>query len=482
MGHWFKTEHTDGIRDLESRIYGLDSLKKNLQVYHTQHPVSILDIGSAEGLISDWLLDSQADKVVAIEGDIDKVLAAKKINKTKIEQGNFEIIHGNANDLNKCLNSLTNTKFEVVLLLAILQKLDKPLQCLRHAVAKASKYVAIRVPDYWFKEYKSAVFAELSNWQLITHVHPPQPDDLHQGHLLIFQQPGLDNKLDAIRKEIRTMAKTDTLRNADFTIVSFPKSGRTWVRFFLAKYLELEQGVPFDLELMPQPYWTQERTDLDFPKIHFTHDWFDLRFKDRSPPNILYKGILDKKPVVFLMRNPMDTMVSYYYHKVKRESTEHGLNMTLDEFLLDDIYGLEKHCAWMDKMLDYLQGRDKKLIISYEDMIANLKVEMLRLFDFIGIEVNQDILVKTIDLSSFNSMQQIEIDSNQDPNALGIGRLSMRDWDGSIDTLKVRKGQINGWQSENISQTTLNKLNNNSTIKIYLQRLKKHYIKSAVWL
>ena len=478
MANWFTTDTTQGIRTLEDRVSGLDPLRKSIATLQARQNISVLDIGCAEGLIGDWITNGKSDNFIGIEGDKVKVESAQEIFKDKIAQGKYKILRGDADYLAATFKHHDiKAKLDVVLLLAVLQKLNNPMACLKEAAEMSRAFIAIRIPDYFYVQNKSDIDDIMSDWSLMYHVPAKQPDVDHQGHLLVYQRPGLAEKLDVLRKELREMSKLDYLARCDQAIVSFPKSGRTWIRYFLGRYLELQYGMPMDLEFMPQAYWSQERLDLEFPHIHFTHDWFDVRHSDNTDPSVLYKDILDNKPVIFLLRNPVDTLVSYYYHKVKREGKQNPLDLDLRSFMLDDRYGLGRYCSWMDKMLDYLAGRKNKLIITYELMAKDMIHEMNRMFDFMGIDDARNAIPGAAMQSDFNNMQRAELSANQDEKTQGIGRLGMRDWDGDMDKLKVRKGKIGSWQDEQtLDDSFMEKLiAEDDRIKILFRRLLRHY-------
>ena len=471
MANWFTTETTQGIRTLDDRTAGLEPLQKSIRTLQTVEEVSVLDVGCAEGLIGDWLTLGKSSRLVGLEGDEIKVASAHEIYADQIADGRYEFIRGNADHLDECGIS---GSFDVVLLLAILQKLNDPMSCLEKAVRLANKFFALRVPEYFWTEHKDDIYKILTGWQMMYEVRPTENDEEHRGRLVVWQKPGLEEKLNIIRANLRNSSKADHLARCDYPIVSFPKSGRTWIRYFLGQYLNIKHNMPMDLEFMPQPYWTEERQQLDFPNIHFTHDWFDLNFNNNERPCVYFKELFDKKPIIFLFRNPMDTMVSYYYHKVKRERTENNLDLSIREFMLDDRYGLGRYCIWMDQMLDYLIMRPNVLFITYEHMIENMSREMTRMFDFMKIRKDIVSINRASSDSEFNSMQKAEIEANQHPSAAGIGRLSMREWDGDPDKLKVRKGKVGSWQDElELDDTFIRKMiYDDSNIKIYFRRLK----------
>src|SRR6266508_3831194 len=101
---------------------------------------------------------------------------------------------------------------------------------------------------------------------------------------------------------------------ADAFVVSFPKSGRTWIRVFYFAYLAKLTGREFS--------WSSNAFP-EFQKIVFTHDrwehrllpgWWDfIRGKHLVPPLARRK-----KKIVLIVRDPRDVVVSLHFHLMKR--------------------------------------------------------------------------------------------------------------------------------------------------------------------
>ena len=79
------------------------------------------------------------------------------------------------------------------------------------------------------------------------------------------------------------MRYRDRITAADLVLVSFPKSGRTWIRWFLQTYYQLVADVPFDLAnpLLP--------AGRDLPPMAFTEDYFDVYADEPGRPYILFR-------------------------------------------------------------------------------------------------------------------------------------------------------------------------------------------------
>lgn len=95
-------------------------------------------------------------------------------------------------------------------------------------------------------------------------------------------------------------------------IISYPKSGRTWLRTLLGK--ALCDHYQIDKELLLQTHILSRRAKI-LPTL-FSHDmkgselWHEL-----NPDKSKYRS----KKIVFLARQPHDILVSFYFHTKNRD-------------------------------------------------------------------------------------------------------------------------------------------------------------------
>jgi 2-polyprenyl-3-methyl-5-hydroxy-6-metoxy-1,4-benzoquinol methylase len=121
---WFENQ------DFENRITGLDLLGD-------VHAKTILDLGCAEGRISEHLVSKGARS--AIGYDISPLrVSAPTIEQVKLFQA----------DLNYPERLPDHPKFDIVLLMAVLRQLKNPLKLLTYAAAmtKVKGYLVVRTP------------------------------------------------------------------------------------------------------------------------------------------------------------------------------------------------------------------------------------------------------------------------------------------------------------------------------------------------
>ncbi len=216
-------------------------------------------------------------------------------------------------------------------------------------------------------------------------------------------------------------------------IVSYPKSGRTWLRFALTEH------------------------DID---ATFTHARSGTNRREIGRPVPGIPADLVDLPLVFLHRDPIDTAVSMFYQVTRRDlrrGSGRYLRMYLplrlrgalppdeiDRFVLDPLYGVEKACAFNRTWLDHLAGRDDCLVLNYEAMRADPAPGFQRLLDFLGETGATG--AELAAASNFEKMRRVE--RNDAPSAVLRMRVP-RD----PQSAKVRKGKVGGYVDELTPET-----------------------------
>ena len=200
------------------------------------------------------------------------------------------------------------------------------------------------------------------------------------------------------RKEsllIKKRVKVDyNPRPDDVFMVSYPKSGTTWMQNIL--YLLLHEG------------------RLDFEHISEVSPFFDTTFQapsfDRiaSPrvikSHMLYSAIpsADVK-YVYIIRNIEDVLVSYYHHYCSFQGFRGNLMQFLAMYESNNVYG----GYWGLHVAGWLQNQNKKQIhfVRYENLLADFDHELQKLAHFLDVQLT-DVLIEDIKRqSSFDFMK-----------------------------------------------------------------------------
>lgn len=250
--------------------------------------------------------------------------------------------------------------------------------------------------------------------------------------------------------------------SSDFIFLSFPKSGRTWIRYFIAKYIELEFQKEFTLEI-------EEINNI--PRIIFTHNYFDNKQDIEEEPEIILQNILKQKEVFIVVRDPRDVAVSYYHQKVNREERLSGID--INEFVFSSIYGIERQAKFVLKLLALNKEHAKSKLVVYENLLRQPETYFYRMINGIFKEVNSTNFYKALHESTFEKMKEYELMISKQ----GVGdfsRIGKKHWNGDNNSLKVRKGKLNSYLSELTPETVekLNKLPFTSQLIYELEKIK----------
>jgi hypothetical protein len=197
-------------------------------------------------------------------------------------------------------------------------------------------------------------------------------------------------------------------------VISFPKSGRTWLRVMLDQY-----GVPLD--------WTHAGAGHGNGRPISKLDTSTAR---------KYRRIL------FLHRDPRDTAVSGYFQKLYRRD---GYSGTMSEFLRDPRHGIEKIIRYNQMWLELAASRPQTMVERYENLRANPEVALAGIIAFFGADVDSERIHTVVQDNTFDRMQEKE---KAGEYASVYGRiLSPADPD-QPDSFKVRKGVVGGYVNE----------------------------------
>jgi estrone sulfotransferase len=183
----------------------------------------------------------------------------------------------------------------------------------------------------------------------------------------------------------------DAVRPDDCFLVSYPRSGNTWLRFVIASLLAPNDEITFRNidKFIPDP----ERTTLDIekmasPRIMKTHwPYFDVF------PRFAY-----------VVRDPRDVFISYYHYA----SNNGWFDGDLESFSsFPVIYG-----TWadhVDSAFRCIASRpDRALLLKYEQLLSDALAEVRRLARFFGLNNSDDEIEAALAKNSFTSLKSKE--------------------------------------------------------------------------
>lgn len=226
----------------------------------------------------------------------------------------------------------------------------------------------------------------------------------------------------------------DRLKNIVW-LASYPKSGNTWARIFLANYLlGTDRPIPINQvhrigigDAVAPAYRKLAGGRFD-PADTIGH----LRLRERVLRAIAANGadinfvkthnardrafgtqlILPRytRSAVYIMRNPLDLVVSYARHYGMTPSQAAEAVSRADNTVAADQTSVAQYLgSWADHVRGWTGTRDFPLhVMRYEDMKADPRRAFSGLLEFLGMPVDSDRLDRAIRFSSFDEMKRQE--------------------------------------------------------------------------
>jgi aryl sulfotransferase len=223
-------------------------------------------------------------------------------------------------------------------------------------------------------------------------------------------------------------------------LASYPKSGNTWLRIFLANF-QARENRPADINDLDAGGISSDRCAADnalgvecsdltpdeldryrpavyrnvaqcsekdlFIKIHDAYT-FNSNAEPLIPADVT-------RAAVYLVRNPLDVAVSFAHH------ANEALNDTVDRMSRETMTFAEHHdrldlhlpqrlMSWSQHVLSWLDQRAIPVrVMRYEDMYRRPVEEFTETIRFIGLEVDVERVRLAVAFSSFETLRQQEL-------------------------------------------------------------------------
>jgi hypothetical protein len=123
--------------------------------------------------------------------------------------------------------------------------------------------------------------------------------------------------------------------------------------------------------------------------------------------------------VVYVVRDPRDVAVSFYYYNLKVRDIPEGYSMDqfVDRFVAAKVVGYADLVGcWQDHVLSWVRLRRGNLgfrLLRYEDLLADPVKELTNLAPFLGIDPTPERVERAVRLSSGSHMRSLEKEQSQ---------------------------------------------------------------------
>ena len=249
------------------------------------------------------------------------------------------------------------------------------------------------------------------------------------------------------------------LRNADALLCSYPKCGRTWLRFMLASYMHLlsqsSEAMSFQrMDVLVPVAWKSKKsvgvhdsrltksnqaTQFNLPLVVATH----LSYSNRR-----LQIIFSSKDIIFIVRNIYDVLVSQYFELVHRRAGKDTVDIWT---YICEKKLLESYVTYLNNWAQNLIP-EHHVVLTYEHLKQNTEQEFIRVIRFLNLDVIPDLVHQAIRISSFENMQQLQ---RQKREKRGI----INDLNTNFSKLRIRRGKVGGYR-ESLSELQIQAIQN----------------------
>lgn len=233
------------------------------------------------------------------------------------------------------------------------------------------------------------------------------------------------------RNRVRLAADAAT---ATGFLTSYPKSGRTWFRFILSNYFntaaDLKVGVDLHSTFSIVP-------NFDCDPVRGIPAFRKARFESRIPLILVThhgyrRSIFLNKPVIFMVRDPRDVLVSAYFHATRHK---HRFAGSISDFLASPDQGLTPLVAYLNGWADGLR-RHQHYVLSYEALSADPVAATTKVLSFLNYAVDRESVKGAVEASHFEAMRERERSEG-----IPAHHYDLTD----NESLRMRKGKVGGF-------------------------------------
>lgn len=221
---------------------------------------------------------------------------------------------------------------------------------------------------------------------------------------------------------------------ADAYLLSYPKTGRTWLRALVGRALVRHYRLP-EARLLETDVLTRM---AGLPVAAFYHDGSAMldghTWRDLPADKSAYAG----KRVLLLGRDVRDTLVSAYFQATRRIGVYTG---PIADFVRDERYGADKVLAFY-RHWDLARYVPRAFaFLRYEAMHADPAAALARTLEFLGArDVAEATIAEAIGYARFDNLRRVEAEGFFGDPALRAGVAA------DPESYKVRRGKVGGFR------------------------------------
>ncbi|MEP4053050.1 MAG: sulfotransferase domain-containing protein [Litorimonas sp.] len=168
--------------------------------------------------------------------------------------------------------------------------------------------------------------------------------------------------------------------------ISYPKSGRSWLRYALT-YLDVAKD------------------------IKFHHDGFEFNRAAKPAHNFSLNDRLERyqgqSRIIYLTRDPRDLMVSLYFQITGRYGPVFSYEGSISDFIRDEYFGAENLQKFRE-IWDNLCAKNIALKVTYESCHQDFSAVLSQIVQYYEMPISPDEISRAKNNASFENMKRKE--------------------------------------------------------------------------
>lgn len=225
-------------------------------------------------------------------------------------------------------------------------------------------------------------------------------------------------------------------------VVSFPKAGRTWLRMMLAAALAGREHEGPTLRRL-KPHLSDHGVTFNDDIVFFTHA-LSNRVRLTGGTMELFARYLQPARRVFVIRDPRDTVVSYYFQCTRRLAPPPGRSVpdNLSDFVRDPEFGVPRIIEFLNLWTRLVATGGPAAAVSYEYLHENPVDALTRVLAVLDLgSFSERSIEQAVAFSSFDHMRRLEAS-----DALGFLKNKVLSTPDPHDpeSFKTRQGVVGG--------------------------------------
>lgn len=264
----------------------------------------------------------------------------------------------------------------------------------------------------------------------------------HIVMLLCFWLPAQRRK--KIERWLRGREEYKKLQRADWVLMSWGKSGRTWLRVMMSRAYQLKGGLDAS-ELLD--FDNLKSANPSLPAVFFTHNNYLRDFTGNQQSKAHFQG----KRIVLLVRDPRDVAVSQFFQwqfrmrpnkKFINDYPLHGTDIDAWDFVLDKDAGVPRIVDYFNGWAEAIPQLKDVLVVRYEDMRKEPGAVLAKIMAFTGTDVTPEQVQEAVDFAAYENMKKME----EDKFFKGSGARVKPGDKNNPQSFKVRKAKVGGYR------------------------------------